>query len=288
MEIRNNLTNNKPFISIIIATYNTKFSIQRCLNSIIQQSFQNFEILVKDGLSTDQTISILNSKRKFLSYFDSSKDNGIYDAWNKALPHSRGEWICFLGADDYFINNNVLSKYTTFLKTIDYSTNGLVYGVNQIVNTKGEVLYYVGKPWHELKTQFNNYMSLPHQGLMHHRLQFENVGYFDKRYRIAGDYDWILRSIQYQTPIFWPNVVCATPIGGISTVPKNNIICLIENRRAQKKNRIKPSIQSVIIQWTVVIIRFSLWYLLGEQRSRIFLDYVRYKRGLSPYWTQAI
>lgn len=285
--VDNNMTNNIPFISIIIATYNAEKYLERCFKSILSQTYKKFEILIQDGGSTDNTQNIINSYQNNIAYFASSNDNGIYDAWNRALPHCRGEWLCFMGADDYFIVPNIMTKYAEFLKSI-IGKHAVAYGINHIVNGEGEVLYTMGKPWSEIETLFKNVMCLPHPGLMHHRSLFEKIGLFDESFKIAGDYDLLLRAIKIQAPVFWPNVVCTTPIGGISTLPTNNIRCLIEIQKAKTKNGINQANLYTIKQWAGAIIRLILWHFIGEKRSRQFLDHVRKTRGLTPFWTRTV
>lgn len=279
--------NDAPLLSIIIATYNAGHTLERCLQSILSQDYKDIEILIQDGGSKDNTQTIVDTYRDNIAFFATSVDNGIYDAWNRAIPYCRGEWISFIGADDYFIDRQVLLHYSLYLKQI-HSKHKIVYGINHIVNYKGDRLYTVGQSWSEVEKQFQHTMCLPHPGLMHHRSLFDQIGLFNDSYKIAGDYELLLRAIKVQTPEFWPNVVCATPIGGISTLPVNNIRCLIEIHRAKKQHGIYQIGLSAIKQWAGAIIRLSLWYGIGEKRFRLLLDQVRKIRGLAPFWTRAI
>lgn len=278
---------NKPYITIIIATSNAGHDLKRCLDSIIKQTFKQFEILIQDNLSNDQTIPIIQSNKKFISHFESVRDNGIYDAWNRSIPFSKGEWICFIGSDDYFINSDVLLNYATFLKSVP-TNRRIVYGINQIINLKGEVLYTVGKPWAEIKSTFRKMMTLPHPGLMHHRSLFHEVGLFNSQFKIAGDYEFLLRSLKNNPAVFWPKVVCATPIGGVSTLPENNLLCLSEIKRARIINGSKGVSILWIMQWIGAMIRLAMWNVIGAKRSRFILDTIRKFRGLDPFWTRAV
>ena len=270
----------EPLISIVIATYNAENTIERCLKSIIAQDYPYKEILVKDGLSNDSTNKITGLYKNHIAYFEISKDKGIYQAWNCALSHCNGDWICFLGADDYFIDSNIINSYAKYLMKVDPEKNPVVYGVNIVVNQAGELLYKVGQPWNDLKINFKNYMCLPHPGLMHHRSLFKNIGDFNPSYEIAGDYELLLRGLKYKEPAFWPKIICATPTGGISTIPLNYIKCLIEIRRAQKQNSINRISWYGFRQWTSALIRLGLYYTIGEDASHKLFNIVRKKRGL--------
>lgn len=122
----------RPFFSIIIPTYNAEKVIERCLCSIISQLFQSYEVIIVDGNSTDNTISI--SKESFngekIKLF-SQKDEGTYDAMNKGIELSTGEWIYFLGSDDELYDNNVLSSIAKAANQIDAN---VIYGNALIVN----------------------------------------------------------------------------------------------------------------------------------------------------------
>src|ERR1700761_2603464 len=82
-----------PKLSIIVATYNAAASLPHLLTSIEAQTFKDWELLISDGGSTDQTVSLIQQSPA--KWSRSGKDLGIYDAWNQALPHARGQYICF-------------------------------------------------------------------------------------------------------------------------------------------------------------------------------------------------
>ncbi|MFY7838707.1 MAG: glycosyltransferase family 2 protein [Lacibacter sp.] len=89
-----------PAVTIIVVTFNAGIVLEHCLQSIMQQPFKNYQLLVFDGQSTDDTIDILHKYNKYISYWQSEPDKGIYDAMNKALSFVKGKWVYFLGADD--------------------------------------------------------------------------------------------------------------------------------------------------------------------------------------------
>ena len=97
--------------TIITATFNSEKTIDRTINSLLNQTILNFEYIVVDGKSSDNTVKILKSyEEKFkirnIGYkWISEKDSGIYEAWNKGLMFAKGDWISFLGSDDYYVEN---------------------------------------------------------------------------------------------------------------------------------------------------------------------------------------
>ena len=98
--------------SIIIPTFNSEKTLDIALSSIVVQSYQNFEVLIIDGLSTDSTIDIAKKHQKVFPNIKikSEKDNGIYDAMNKGIALAKGEWLYFMGSDDSLYNDDVLNQ----------------------------------------------------------------------------------------------------------------------------------------------------------------------------------
>jgi glycosyltransferase involved in cell wall biosynthesis len=103
-------------ISIVVVSLNTKKDTVNTINSILLQSYKNYEILVIDGKSNDGTVEFLRKNSNKINFI-SKKDKGIYDAMNKGSHLASGEWIMFLNSGDIFYNNKVLSNI--FKKTIE-------------------------------------------------------------------------------------------------------------------------------------------------------------------------
>ncbi len=174
-------------ISIIIATYNSGKTLSRCLDSIVPQLADDTELIVIDGASKDNTCDILNSYRKYISYFISEPDKGVYDAWNKGIKHAKGKWITFIGSDDMLLPD-AINKYHLFLDNNgnDYD---LISGKLYFVNSEGNILREVGEPWDWKKFVYSK-LSFAHPGTLHNKRLFDKIGLFDLRYRICADSDF--------------------------------------------------------------------------------------------------
>lgn len=177
-----------PRLSIIIATWNAKRTFERCLKSISEQSFTNLELLISDGGSTDGTVDFIKQNQGTIAWWESRKDDGIYDAWNRALGHAKGEYICFLGADDKWATSDSLALIFDAIGTQRFD---LITSRGKIVDPGGHEEYVFGSAWDY--SRLGRRMIVCHPGLLHHRSLFDRFGLFDIRYRIAGDLDFLLR-----------------------------------------------------------------------------------------------
>ncbi len=233
-------------------------TLKRCIESIVSQSYPHKKLIVMDGGSTDGSIALLDSYRNKITYYESQPDRGIYHAWNKALKHSQGEWFCFLGADDYFWDKKVLSNLSPYLKQAQDASVRIVYGKVAKVDAVGNTLKLEGKPWKKIRWQMRHGMplGLPHPGLMHHQTLFEEHGVFDESFKIAGDYEYLLRELKDNTAMYVDDIVTVGhEVAGLAD--KSKLAAQIEVAKARRKN----GYNSVSWLWTIVFIRTLLLYL---------------------------
>jgi glycosyltransferase involved in cell wall biosynthesis len=280
------ITSPSQKISLIIAVFNGAKTLQQCLDSVVSQSYSNVELIIIDGGSTDGTVDLIKENQESISYWISEPDLGIYNAWNKGLEKATGDWICFLGADDYFWNDRVLAQMANSLKVLPNDVR-VAYGQIMLINQDGLDLYAVGDPWEEVRNRFKQVMCIPHPGLMHHRSLFRVHGRFDESFRIAGDYELLLRELKSADAVFVPDLILTgMRQGGISSNPKNSIKTLLEARRAQRMHGQKlPGWiwMSAILR---VYLRLILWKVLSESAAKKALDIARNWSGKHSYWTK--
>jgi len=182
------LPGQKPRLSIIVATWNAARTLERCLESVNSQKFTEWELLIADGASTDGTVDIIRQHEAGLSWWQSRKDGGIYDAWNQALSHARGDYICFLGADDFLVSDTTLAALFGAIGEQQYdlvSSRGIVF--NPVTGKENKF----GSAWNYHR--LGRHMVVCHPGLLHKRSLFEAHGVFNTRYRIAADLEFLLR-----------------------------------------------------------------------------------------------
>lgn len=278
-----------PFVSFVVAVRNGRRTIERCLESIWEQTDTDHELIVIDGVSTDGTVEFLEANSAQITFWSSSPDRGVYQAWNKALLKVRGEWICFLGADDRLFSRDVLESIRPALEH-RREDEVFFYGRLANINRRGEVIETLGRPWEDVRDLLPKIHCLPHAGAFHHRSMFD-AGGFDERFKIAGDYDLLLRELRSRQARFVSDLtVVAMEVGGMSSDPANSLINLRENRRAQKKWCTAGTFPSYpwLMAWLRVWIRIMLVRALGVTRVARWLDIGRSFMGKEPYWSRLL
>jgi glycosyltransferase involved in cell wall biosynthesis len=181
------LSINQPLVSIIISVLNGGEYIERALESIINQSYRNIEIVVIDGGSTDATLDIVNRYRHLIHYCISEPDDGIYNAWNKGVKIATGDWIAFLGSDDEYYTNAIESYVDSLalLGNVQYISSKIdLHKGDKIIRTIGEQFN-----WTAMKKK----MIVAHVGSLHSAALFDQYGLFDETIKIVGDYEFLLR-----------------------------------------------------------------------------------------------
>lgn len=216
-----------PLFSIIIPTYNSAQTLKVCLDSLLGQTYNNFEIIIIDGNSTDGTIEIIknySSLNPFLFKWISEKDKGIYDAMNKGIKLAKAEWLYFLGSDDKVFDTELLKQIVSNI------SNGnkvdVFYGNVTSLRFSG---IYDGEFTNEKIFQKN----ICHQSIFFSKNVFKKIGNFNLKYRVHADWDHNLRWFLSKniTKVF-VNITCAEYAdGGFSSINED---LLFENEKKWK------------------------------------------------------
>ena len=220
------LMESKKEISIIIATYNAGKTLERCLYSLIKQKTNEIELLIIDGGSKDTTLSILHNYKQNIDFTLSESDKGIYDAWNKGIKHATGNWIMFVGGDDYLLDG-AINTYIDFLKNNDITNIDLISAKYQYVDTQSKLIATYGQPYNF--NIFKKYMNISHGTSLHNKKLFEEVGLFDLNYKICADYELLSR--KKLNTLFINKPLLCMQVGGMSFSIKG----LIETYKIRKK-----------------------------------------------------
>lgn len=276
----------RPYISIITATFNAANDFALTARSIREIYSADFEWIIIDAGSTDGTLDQIKNNNDIITYWSSKPDKGIYDAWNKGLTYAQSDWVLFIGAGDIVLDLLPFLSFITSIHNEPFSYL-VIYQNISVINARGEYLFVKGMDWQKVKRNFKQVMSLPHQGVLHHRRLFELYGVFDTSFKIAGDYEFLFRHLK-DNPAYYIDgkPVVAMRTGGISGDPQNSWLILHEIRRAQVKNgyRIPGPI------WLISCIRVSareiICRILPSNLATKLLDFGRKIIGLPLYWSK--
>ena len=235
-----------PTCTVIVATYNCESTLADCLNSIVSQTVKS-ELIVIDGGSTDSTNSIIKNYEDNLSYYISEKDQGVYDAWNKALKKATGEWIIFLGSDDWFDSNTSLYTALSCAEKTYGEKELLIYPTVHLIDEKKKVIGVDNDEWEKVKRKFPANMPLTHSGTLHNNIIFKKYGFFDENFRIAGDYELFSRIFQDGvTAKFCKEYIIQMSTGGLSNAPKQRVRLLSEQLMVINRYGLKLSFQQLL------------------------------------------
>ncbi len=189
----------KPILSIITVCYNEK-NLKRTCESIVGQTFQDFEWLVIDGGSDQETLSILEKYKSRMNVFISEKDTGVYNAMNKGIERASGVWLNFMNAGDTFFNNTTLEKiFTEAVKNDsvgdcsfnDFSAD-ILYGISKVCNGNHTSFLQKFPKENRLNHTFWQSNCINHQACFFKKELFEKFGPYNEKYKIRADFEKML------------------------------------------------------------------------------------------------
>lgn len=220
-----------PLISIITVTYNAASTIRPTLASVEAQTFRDFEYLIVDGASKDETVRLASSFP--LAQVVSEPDRGLYDAMNKGLKRARGRYVLFLNAGDSFHSPDTLRLYADAIANAPI-TPGVIYGQTRIVDSGRSYLgeRHLRAPENLDARSFLNGMVVCHQAMLVRR---DLAPDFDLRYRFSADYDWGCKILK-KSPlnVYIPEYVADYLSEGLTTA--NHRASLLERFRSMSAN----------------------------------------------------
>ena len=173
--------------SIITVNYNNKNGLQETIESVIHQTYRDFEYIVIDGGSTDGSIDVLEKYSDQITYWISEKDNGIYSGMNKGIAASTGEYLNFMNSGDRFYNNQVLEHLTQHLD------KDIIVGRDYHYNTKTGQGFATILPKRISMLTFY-IQTLPHQSTFFRKELFKDCLY-DENLRIVSDIKFYIQKI---------------------------------------------------------------------------------------------
>jgi glycosyltransferase involved in cell wall biosynthesis len=178
--------NKNPFLSIIIPVLNNKTGLEKTLKSIFKQKFKDYEVIVIDGESEDETFKIIKKYKKKIDKVISEKDRGIYDAINKGINLSNGKYINTINANDIYFSKNSLDIVKKYFTEYNYD---FLFGA--VLKNK---VYYKYEP-KKIFWSFNFYPA--HSGgFFVKKTLHKKIGLYSLKYPCSSDYDFFWKMIK--------------------------------------------------------------------------------------------
>lgn len=197
-------------VSIVTVVYNGVKTIEQTIQSVLRQTYRNIEYIIIDGLSTDGTQQIVEKYMDFIVCFVSEKDKGLYDAMNRGIQHASGEIIGIINSDDWYVGDTV-EKVVSFFEQNDVD---LVYGKIMSVYPDGKEKISKKKPLEKLWYE----MVVPHPSVFVKKEVYEKYGGFNLEYKIASDYELMLRFYSRHVKFgFIDDIMAYFRVGGLSS-----------------------------------------------------------------------
>ena len=222
-------------VSVITVCYNAEASIGNTLKSVLEQTYKDFEYVIIDVASKDNTLKIVErykpefEEKGILLNLISEKDNGIYDAMNKAVRCCNGEWLIYMNADDTFADADVLKD---IFADNDHDGIDVVYGDSYRIKGDRKKLDIADKDLEALK----DFKFFCHQATFTRRKVFDEI-MFDSRFKICADYDFFLQAYLKGYKFYHENrVVCVYSVEGTSN--KAYYKTILDNYNVRIKNGI--------------------------------------------------
>jgi glycosyltransferase involved in cell wall biosynthesis len=217
-------------ISIITINYNNATGLQKTIESVIHQSFQDFEFVVIDGNSTDNSVDIIKQNNR-INYWVSEKDHGIYNAQNKGTLKSNGDYLLVLNSGDTLADKMTLEKVAPFLEGTD-----IVYGDIILESANGERKQENSPPI--LDVYHFMISTLWHPCAFISKTVFQRFGNYNEELKITADYEFFIRTILKNGVLSkYINLpISVFDLTGVSNNPDNDKLQKMEREKSWNMN----------------------------------------------------
>ena len=181
-----------PKFSIITVTYNAEAVLDDTIQSVVSQTYKEIEYIIVDGGSKDRTMQIARRYQDKISVLISEPDKGLYDAMNKGIRQSTGDYVCFLNAGDQLHEDDTLFHIVQTLHGKELPD--VIYGDTDIVDGEGHFLHKrrLSPPEQLTWKSFKQGMLVCHQAFFFFSTLAKNTPY-NLKYRFSADFDWCVR-----------------------------------------------------------------------------------------------
>nr|WP_319400835.1 glycosyltransferase family 2 protein [uncultured Carboxylicivirga sp.] len=212
----------KPLVSIITIVYNGDDTLQKTIDSIACQSYQNIEYIIVDGGSTDGTQNIIKSNEEVITKWISEPDEGLYDAMNKGIDLATGDYLWFINSGDEVYDCETLSNLF-----VNDDVADVYYGDTVMIDSNGDVIgdRRLQPPVTLQYTDFKKGMLVSHQSIL---VSTKIAEKYNTKYRFSADFEWCLVALQKADSVVNSNLVLSRFLDGGLT--KQNIVPGLKER----------------------------------------------------------
>ncbi len=239
----------KPLISVVTTVLNNREFIESAIQSVLNQTYPNIEYIIIDGGSTDGTVAIINKYKDRIAKFIYEKDRGIYDGLNKGLKLATGEIINSLNSDDVYADGSTIE---TVAKNMIDSNADIAWG--DLVYVRRDDTSKIFRYWKSSEYQkgkFQKGWHPPHPTFFVRRKIYEQYGYFNLDFKIAADYELMLRFLEKYgvSSCYIPMVLVKMRVGGVSNRNiARRIQAHLEDYKAWRVNKLSISPLRILLK----------------------------------------
>ncbi len=243
-------------ISVITVVYNRADVIGNCIDSVKYQNYKNYEHIIIDGLSNDGTIDVINKRLDANIRFYSERDDGIFDALNKGLRIATGDIIAVLNSDDYYLSADVFGIVVSEFISGNYD---MVFGnVQFVMQPYGKIVRNYNSNY--FRKDLIEYGFMPaHPAIFISKALADASGFYNTKYKIAGDFDYIARIFKLNDVKFRAidKVFTQMMVGGVSTSGlKSKILLNKETLFSLRENGYKSNWYKLFIKYFIKLKEF--------------------------------
>lgn len=247
-------------LSLVTINYNNSVGLKNTIESIRHELNHECEYIVVDGASTDGSSQIISNYSAIFSKVIQEPDDGIYDAINKGIKASNGQWIMLIHSGDLILQGML----PLILRTLERKDQLVINYAPVATSISGVINGYIGKP-----PEFLLDGMIPHQGTIVNKYVYEKLGLYSLEYRLSADYDAFLRYYLEGVEFKPLNIVfCSYDMSGLSQSRWD--IVLSENKNIKLKYHIIENIKSSTFDLKKVYLYRLIRYLYIGVKSRAF------------------
>jgi glycosyltransferase involved in cell wall biosynthesis len=249
-------------LSIVTVNYNNFVGLRKTIESVVNQTFKDFNYIIIDGGSTDESVKVIEEYSDKINYWVSELDSGVYQAMNKGIRVANGEYLLFLNSGDFFIDGSILEKVFHTNHSADILCGRCA------ITKNGKVIHVTNPPTnHTFLTYFQS--GINHQSTFIKRSLFEKYGLYREDFKYNSDWEFWIRTIILNncTTEKIDEIICEYNLEGISSV---------DNQTAVYQSEINDVLSNPILQ--KFIPDYEIWQ--QEKKANEPLHWVKSKKIL--------